>query len=165
MLANFVQFFQQQYWCCQHPKFTSWQIWLCWFLQTGQCYQQARICHCQWWGSFKFHISLKKSIFQCLLTASCQSGAPGPHAQWPVEEGWGPGAGRWPRRPSGEVWTVSRMWRRRRCVARPAVCQTAMSRLCSETQLSSLVGSVSVYLDGLDQVWSFDWFSFSSGYF
>ena len=41
-------------------------------------------------------------------------------------------------------------------MARPAVCQTAMSRLCSETQLSSPVGSVSVYLDGLDQVWSFN---------
>ena len=40
-------------------------------------------------------------------------------------------------------------------MARPAVCQTAMSRLCSETQLSSPVGSVSVYLVGLDQVWSF----------
>ena len=40
-------------------------------------------------------------------------------------------------------------------MARTAVCQTAMSRLCSETQLSSPVGSVSVYLDGLDQVWSF----------
>ena len=40
-------------------------------------------------------------------------------------------------------------------MARPAVCQTAMSRLCSETQLSSPVGSVSVFLDGLDQVDSF----------
>ena len=42
-------------------------------------------------------------------------------------------------------------------MARPAVCQTAMSRLCSETQL---VGSVSVYLVGLDQVWIFDSLSF-----